>query len=42
MLYHSRATSIGISSIAFLKPKQNPEVVSIFGKCISLFGNKTI
>ena len=41
MLYYWGATSIEIPLIAFLKPKQNPEVVSTFGKCLSLFGSGT-
>ena len=41
MLYHSLTTSIEIPSIAFLKAKQNPEIVSRIGKCLSLFRNRT-
>ena len=41
MLYHWEATSIEIPSIAFLNRKNNnPEMVSRFEKCLSLFGNK--
>ena len=41
MLYHSSATSIEIPSIVFLKAKQNLEIVSRIGKCMSLFRNRT-
>ena len=40
MLYHWGVTSIEISSITFLNPKWNAEVVSGFEKCLSLFGNR--
>ena len=42
MLYHWGVTSIELSSITFLNPKWNAEVVSGFEKCLSLFGNRTI